>query len=405
MTDTEKEQQAVESTDVDSWGELLGLKREVAENIIHKMQDKNLGILSVVFEDYIVDYLVNEGTLADYLNDEFVLWNAWKVVGIVNPTLKRYREMLSEAETKTDLNELETKIFNEISWIDQSVSTSESSSQWQSWSSEATRSSTFWRAETSWKSSSVSKATSSSSWATRMTKEGNSNESTEKARVVSGKSYEIDRFDITVSPEVKKIWENMKWKEKPDLEPYACAMKAYEIEKAAGNIKNTKYVTVVDFTKNQLTQNRFFVINLENNTVEYAEKCWHWVNSGGMEWTTSFSNRRWSLQSSLWAFITANHSISNNKRTWTWNFWTPLEESNSNLRSRGCAIHPVWSLIYRSWRPTSEWCFTIPRSQRYVNEILHEIEWWSLVFAYAKSRDYFAKSDYFQQKSDGSVVA
>ena len=50
-------------------------------------------------------------------------------------------------------------------------------------------------------------------------------------------------------------------------------MKAYEIEKA--DLKNKKYVTVIDFTKNQLTQNRFFVINLETSTVEYAEKCGH----------------------------------------------------------------------------------------------------------------------------------
>ncbi|MBR7037088.1 murein L,D-transpeptidase catalytic domain family protein [bacterium] len=52
-------------------------------------------------------------------------------------------------------------------------------------------------------------------------------------------------------------------------------MKAYEAEKSAGHLKNTKYLTVVDFTKNQLTNNRLFVIDMETNTVTYAEKCGH----------------------------------------------------------------------------------------------------------------------------------
>ena len=400
MPSIEKEQQNVESTEALTWDELLKLKRETAEDIIHKMQDKDLGILSVVFENYIVDYLVNEGTLSDFLNDELVLWNVWKAVWIVNPTLKRYREKLNEAETKTDLEKLKTEIFNEISSMGQSESASKSSSEWQNSSSETVWSPTSWNTETSWTAS-------SSSWTAEKMKDDNSNASTEKAKEGSGESHEIDRFDIIVSPEVKNSWENLKWKEKPDLEPYACAMKAYEIEKA--DLKNKKYVTVIDFTKNQLTQNRFFVINLETSTVEYAEKCGHGEWSGGKEWAELFWNKSWSRKTSLWAFITADKSTPNGKRSWWWNrwHWTKRDaKNNSNLYDRYCAIHPVGSFLYRnSWKLTSEWCYTIPKSQKYVNEILHKIEWWSLVFAYAKSRDYFAKSDYFQQGADGSVTA
>jgi hypothetical protein len=60
-----------------------------------------------------------------------------------------------------------------------------------------------------------------------------------------------------------------------------------------------KYLTVVDFTKNQLTQNRFFVVNLDIDTVEYSEMCGHGEGSGDKEWATSFSNKRGSHQSSL----------------------------------------------------------------------------------------------------------
>lgn len=397
MTNIENGKQKVESTESVTWDELLEMKKQLAEIIVRKLQEENPDVLSIILEEHIVNYMTDDGTLSDIFHDKILMWSLWEAAWVITPTLKKYREQLVWVSTKAELEELKSKIFKEISWNDQSTSEPENSNTWQK-SSSGTKESA-----TSWAASSSSKLASTSSETAEKANVAHSNESTEKAKEGSGESHEIDRFDIIVSPEVKNNWENLKWKEKPDLEPYACAMKAYEIEKS--DLKNKKYVTVIDFTKNQLTQNRFFVINLETNTVEYAEKCWHWVNSGGRERTTSFSNRKWSLQSSLWAFITANHSISNNKGTWQWNFWTPLEKSNSNLRTRGCAIHPVGSLIYRSWKPTSEWCFTIPRSQRYVNEILHKIEWKSLVFAYAKSRDYFAQSDYFQQRSDGSVAA
>lgn len=384
MTDVaENEQQGVESTDAHTWDELLELKKKLAEDIVHKLQENDSGILSMVLEWSMVDYLVNEDTISDTLHDELLLWGLWEAAWIITPALKKYREMISKANSKTELESLKLTIFDEIS--QSGSSTSETLSAWQSSSSEAAQAAASWGV---------------ASW-TALT----SSKTTEKARVSSGRSFEIDHFDITASAESKRIWESLKWKEKPDLEPFACAMKAYKAEKAAWHIKNTKYVTVIDFTKNQLTQNRFFVINLDTKTVEYAEKCGHGEWSWGREWTTSFSNKSWSHQSSLWAFTTANHSTSNNKGTWEWNFWTPLEKSNSNLRSRGCAIHPVGSLVYKSWKPTSEWCFTIPRSQEYVNGILHKIEWWSLVFAYAKEKDYFAQSDYFQQRSDGSVAA
>jgi hypothetical protein len=144
---------------------------------------------------------------------------------------------------------------------------------------------------------------------------------------------------------------------------------------------------------------------MDTNTVEYAEKCGHGQGSGWKEWATSFWNTSWSNKSSLWALITADHSRRNGKGTRRWNFPEWLEKSNSKSRGRWIAIHPVKSEVYASWKPTSQWCFTIQGSQSHTNEILDKIEWWSLLFSYAKSKDYFAQSDYFKQNSDGSVAA
>ena len=357
---TDIEQQTTENENNKSSDELLELKKELANEIVDKILEKDSNLFSVLFKWSVSDYLVDENSIEDAIHDEIMLWGLWQPVWLITPALKRYREMFSQAKTKDDLENLKTTIFNEI-----------------------------------WGQSSSSTQASSESWGTN-----------EKAKVdTSWQSYEIDHFSITVSPETKRIWENLKWKEKPDLEPFACAMKAYEAEKSAGHLKNTKYLTVVDFTKNQLTNNRLFVIDMETNTVTYAEKCGHGEWSGDKEWATSFSNRSKSHQSSLWAFITADKSRPNGKGSWHWNFPKWQESSNSASHWRWIARHPVRSLTYKSWKPTSEGCFTIPRSQAYVDEMLEKTQWWSLLFSYAKSKDYFKQSKYFQQNADGSVAA
>lgn len=419
----------VESGDT-TQDELLELKKKLADEVVDKMVQKDPDILSLVLRWSITNYLVDDGSLGDLLRDKVLIWGLWESAWVITPTLKKYREMFSKANTKSELDNLRTNIFNDIWWVEQVSSTStqettgNTSSSTGSSSTESSASSNGSDEKSNKESESKSENTADSkntdnskkdkekkSDDSKKNKEKKSDKSSsdssassnEKAKEGTGKSHEIDKFDITVSAETKKIWESLKWKEKPDLEPFGCAMKAYKTEKAEWHLKNTKYLTVVDFTKNMQTDKRFFVINLDTNTVEYSEKCGHGEWSGGKEWATSFSNKSWSHQSSLWASITTDKSRSNGKWTWVWQF--PKWQEKSNNATRWIAIHPVKSLTYSSWKPTSEGCYTIPQSQSYVNEILSKINWWSLVFAYAKKKDYFAQSDYFKQSSDGSVVA
>lgn len=365
--------------------ELFELKKKLAEDITDKLE------IFTPFKKHVVDYLVDKWTVKDLVDDKTIN----KLLGwlwIITEQLQDFRDQLSGANTEEALAELRTKIFKQIWGESQESSESNESTD----TSKNTNTSTWAVATTWWASlaaaSSESKST-TESWA-----------ATEKAKVdSSGESYEIDHFNITVSPEYKKLWDNLKWKEKPDLEPFACAMKAYQAEKAKWTIKNDKYLTVVDFTKNQLTHNRFFVIDLTTNTVIHAEKCWHGEGSGDKERATSFWNVSGSKKSSLWASITPDQSRSNSKWTRRWSFPKWLEKSNN--ASRWIAIHPVKSLVYKTWRPTSQWCFTLTCWQDGVDNINNEINWWSMVFAYAKSKDYFSQSNYFQQNSDGSFAA
>ena len=372
-------------TNNDTSKKLLKLKKKLAKDIT-----KKLGITNKFEKEITINYLVNEGNFKDLIGDklkEWIFWEKW--LKIITTQLEELRDKLDKAKTKEDLEELRTDIFNETN----------STKSWSKKTSNNSSTDTNTTAQTKSPAAAWQTNTDSSTWSTSTA----TSSTTEKAQVSpSAKSYEIDHFNITTSPESKKIRENLKWKEKPALEPFSCAMKAYNAEKSAWHLKNTKYLTVVDFTKNQLTDNRFFVINMDTNTVEYAEKCWHGAGSCGKERATSFSNKSSSNKSSLWASIIPTSLRWNGKHSWQWAFPKWLETSNN--ATRWIAIHPVKSLIYKTGRPTSLWCYTLTCWQAGVNEIIWKIWDW-LLFSYAKSNDYFSQSKYFQKNSDGSYAA
>jgi hypothetical protein len=149
----------------------------------------------------------------------------------------------------------------------------------------------------------------------------------------------------------------------------------------------------VDFSKERWT-NRFFVINMDTNTVEYATKVGHGKWSG---WTiaTKFSNTPNTNQSSLWWYITPDEIRKSSTKPWSWLKMKWQENGiNNNASDRWIYMHPwteAWSL----------WCFTLPKS--IAHEIMNKLKWWSVLFAFARTKDYFKKSDYFQPDSNGNI--
>ena len=330
---------------------------------------KNNWILPFIAQWSIKDYLVDENTIWDTIHDKLIFENLGESAWLITAELKKYREMISSAKTKEEVESLKTKILTEIGWTNNESQTSEPSEANNLNSSQN---------ETSNNTTATSEQSSTSS---------------EKAKVdTSSESYEIDHLNFSISPEAKQMWDSLKWKEKPDLEPFACALKVYNNEK--WKIKNTKYLTVVDFTKKKW-KNRFFVINMENNTIEHAVKVWHWKNTGN-ERANQFSNREWSKQSSLWGYLLPDTITKSPNKSWSWlRMITWLESSNNKAAKRGIAVH-AW------WENGSEWCFTLPKDIS--RKIMEQIKWWFL-FAYAESKDYFAQSNYFKENADGKIAA
>lgn len=226
-------------------------------------------------------------------------------------------------------------------------------------------------------------------WAERPTPQQNETQASEHAN--NDEHYEIDHFEINISQKYRELYNQLQGPEKPDIAPFACAMKWYEENK--WSLKNPKYLTIVDYTKSK-NDKRFYVINMDTKKIEYATTVWHWDGSWTWDFATSFSNINGSHQSSLWFFRTPDiiESPSNRNRSWMRMNWI---ETNSNISaaSRWIYMHPGWKI--------SQWCFTL---QENASEIMNKLKWDSLLFAYAKSKDYFTWSNYFQTQSNWNII-
>ncbi len=194
---------------------------------------------------------------------------------------------------------------------------------------------------------------------------------------------------------INEIYRNLKWREKPDFLPFYLAMQWYNKQK--NNIRNSKYLTVVDYSKS-VNENRLYVINMETLTVENCVPTWHGKNSWNTQTTSKFSNNPNSNQTSIGFFRTPYGLKSNSKWTWKWLFLNWMEYSNNNAVNRWIAVHPVWSFFYsrtekghKAWDSTSEGCITI-RSADNPGEIMNKIKWDSLIYSYYPDMTYLNKS-------------
>ena len=133
---------------------------------------------------------------------------------------------------------------------------------------------------------------------------------------------------------------------------------------------------------------------MKTKNVEYTTTVWHWSGSGTWTYATSFSNINWSYQSSLWFFRTPDYMNKPTNRNRTWLLMNWIEWSNNESASRWIYMHPGWKI--------SQWCFTLPKDES--SDIMNKIKGDSLLFAYAKSKDYFAQSEYFDTNSSWDVL-
>ena len=323
--------------------DLKDLKDSIITNIVDEMFKWKNGWTSKIKQKLIKRYLIDNGHILERVENSFL------ESIFINKNIKEIKEKLNKAQSTTELNNLKDEIINDLHNTTANANTASTDTTNETVNSAAT------------------------------------------AAETPEADYEINHFDITVSPEIQNVYNQLKGKEKPDLAPFACAYKWYQQLKS--DLKNPKYLTVVDFTKSK-KKHRWYFINMENMTIEYATKVGQWSWSGTWEYATNFSNTNGTHASSLGFYRTPDKIVPNSKWTWRGLVMQGIESSNDNAAGRWICMHPWWE--------TSRWCFTLPNDQ--AMEIIEKVKWDSLLYAHAKSSTYFAQSQFFNPDSNGNIL-
>lgn len=161
--------------------------------------------------------------------------------------------------------------------------------------------------------------------------------------------------------------------------------------KKINEIQNKKIITIIDFSKLS-TQERFFVIDLENKLILYKSLVAHGKNSGENS-ADSFSNDSKSLKSCLGFFLTGETFTG--KHGYSLRLDGLEQGINNNARIRTIVIHGAdyvsqsyahqYGRIGRSWG-----CPALPLNKS--KEIIDKISKGSCLFIYGNDPEYLRSS-------------
>ncbi len=155
-------------------------------------------------------------------------------------------------------------------------------------------------------------------------------------------------------------------------------------------LDNSKYLTVIDFSKSSKEQ-RLFIIDTENQQLIHKSLVAHGRNSG-LEFAKKFSNKVNSHQSSLGFYKTAE--TYSGKHGFSLRL-DGLEYSNNNARKRAIVIHAAdyadKKFVERQGRlGRSYGCPSLPKEGYFT--VIEKIKKGSCLFIYYPKKTYLAKS-------------
>jgi hypothetical protein len=156
-------------------------------------------------------------------------------------------------------------------------------------------------------------------------------------------------------------------------------------------IKNKKIITIIDFSKLS-TQERFFVVDLQNKRILYKSLVAHGKNSGE-NMPGSYSNDSESLKSSLGFFLTAE--TYSGKHGYSLKLDGLEPGINDNARQRAIVIHGAdyvsASYAKQNGRLGRSWgCPALPADSS--KEIIDQISAGSCLFIYGEDQEYLKTS-------------
>lgn len=326
--------------DPETEAQLQEFRKEIAESYVQKLEKEKSDLFLSIGRDLVVDYLVDEG-FTDSIHDAFV---EKALISLSSNffDLKEFRDKLKNATTDDALSWLKTEIEKEVSKDIQESSLAPENKE---------------------SGASTSTLTSSESEFSKNT-----------------------GIAIDISQWAESFYDELEGNENLNIQAFSLAFYGYE--KLKSELKNPKYLTVVDFSKSNKDE-RMFIINMETKTIENSLSVGHGKNSGG-EFAQNFSDTLWSNQSSLGFYRTPSEITKAHTKSWHGLRMNGIEDSNDNANNRGIYMHPGGL--------KSQGCFTLQMSQKEANKIMNKLKGDSLLFAYYPDNKYLASSKIIGEK-------
>lgn len=208
------------------------------------------------------------------------------------------------------------------------------------------------------------------------------------SQVLDKKAEEkTDSMDIFI----EKTWNESSFKEALSYDIFLPAMKGYYKYKAF----KPGIISIIDYSKPS-TEKRFYIIDLDNDTILFNTLIAHGKNSGN-NFARKFSNTPQSLQSSLGFFKTGETYMG--KHGYSLQLIGLEKGINNNAKMRSIVIHGAnyvnADFIKKHGRLGRSWgCPALPISK--TNSIIDNIQNGTCLFIYAKNDNYFKSSRFIE---------
>lgn len=223
---------------------------------------------------------------------------------------------------------------------------------------------------------------------------------------ITGQFQNPNRTDTVVAAaplkqlsKVEKLYSDMNLAGILQYEAFEQAFQGY----AQLHSTNKNILSIIDFTQPS-TEKRMVVLDMENHKVLYHTLVSHGRNSGE-KYAVSFSNKEGSFQSSLGFYSTANTYQGGNGYSLVLN---GLEGGiNDQAKARAVVIHGADYVSQKIIQSTgrlgrSYGCPALPREL--AKPIINTIKNGTLLYIYAKNKEYLAKTKIINQRSTSMLA-
>ena len=187
------------------------------------------------------------------------------------------------------------------------------------------------------------------------------------------------------------LYNNFNLKDKLSYRIFKMALKGY----SKISERKTKYLVIADYSKPSY-EKRFFVLNMENFTLEDYTYVAHGKNSGA-DTAVSFSNKMNSYKSSVGFYLTGKPY--NGRYGYSLKLFGLEDGYNSNAFKRGVVIHgasasePEYIKKF-GFLGRTEGCPAVPKSLN--KKIIEKIKNGSVLFIYGNDTKYLRDSKYIK---------